>query len=174
MASIARSKNGTRRILFMAPDGTRPTIRLGKVSHRIAEGIKYRVEQLLAAKLTSQPIDADTANWVAELSDRLAERLARAGLIAGRMPWPELTLGTVLTTYIASRTDVKPASKLVWGHVQRNLAKFFGADRDVQSITPGDADAFKLHLLGEKLAPTTVRKRLQFARTFFAPCCGGS
>ena len=30
-----------------------------------------------------------------------------------------------------------------------------------------DADAFKLYLVGEKLAPTTIHKRLQFARTFF-------
>ena len=47
MASIARDKNGRRRILFVAPDGKRPTIRLGKVSQRTAEAIKYRVEQLL-------------------------------------------------------------------------------------------------------------------------------
>lgn len=44
MASIAREKkNGTRRILFVAPDGRRRTIRLGKVSQRAAESIKYRV-----------------------------------------------------------------------------------------------------------------------------------
>ena len=34
MASIARDKNGNRRILFVAPDGKRPTIRLGKVFQR--------------------------------------------------------------------------------------------------------------------------------------------
>jgi hypothetical protein len=44
VASIAREKNGNRRILFVAPDGKRPTIRLGKVSQRTAESIKYRVE----------------------------------------------------------------------------------------------------------------------------------
>ena len=47
MASIAKDKNGTRRILFVAPDGRRLTIRLGKVSQRAAESVKYRVEQLL-------------------------------------------------------------------------------------------------------------------------------
>ena len=55
MASIARDKNGTRRILFVAPDGKRPTIRLGKVSQRTAEGIKYRVEQLLEALQFKRP-----------------------------------------------------------------------------------------------------------------------
>ena len=41
MASIARDKNGCRRILFVAPDGKRPTIRLGKVSH--AHGRRHQV-----------------------------------------------------------------------------------------------------------------------------------
>jgi hypothetical protein len=45
----ARDKNGSRRILFVTPDGKRPIIRLGKVSQRTAEGIN-RVEQLLEAR----------------------------------------------------------------------------------------------------------------------------
>lgn len=48
MASIAHDKNGCRRILFVAPDGKRKTVRLGKASQRMAEGVKYRVEQLSA------------------------------------------------------------------------------------------------------------------------------
>ena len=65
----------------MAPDGTRPSIRLGKVSQRAAESVLFRVEQLVAAKFTGHAVDADTARWVAELSDTLAKRLARVGLI---------------------------------------------------------------------------------------------
>lgn len=64
MASIARDKNGTRRILFVTPDGKRPTIRLGKVSQRTAEGIKYRVEQLLESLQFNRSMDADLAAWV--------------------------------------------------------------------------------------------------------------
>lgn len=167
MASIARDKNGTRRILFVAPDGKRPTIRLGKVSQRAAEAVKFRVEQLLAAKLTGHAVEADTARWVADLEPTMADKLARVGLINRLEPEPVVQLGEFLAEYVASRCDVKPASKLVWGHVQRNLTVFFGEDRDVRTITPGDADAFKLFLVGEKLAPTTIHKRLQFARTFF-------
>jgi hypothetical protein len=37
----------------------------------------------------------------------------------------------------------------------------------VRSITPGDADDFKQWLVAHDLAPTTIHKRLQFARTFF-------
>ena len=77
MASIARDKNGTRRILFVAPDGKRPTIRLGKVSQRTAEGIKYRVEQLLEALHYKHPVEGELAQWVTDLEPDLAKKLAR-------------------------------------------------------------------------------------------------
>jgi hypothetical protein len=51
--------------------------------------------------------------------------------------------------------------------VVRNLTEHFGSERPLASITAADADDFKLFLLQQKLAPTTVQKRLQFARTFF-------
>ncbi len=78
MASIARDKNGTRRILFVAPDGKRPTIRLGKVSQRTAEGIKYRVEQLLEALNFNRSMEADLVQWVTDLEPPLAKKLARS------------------------------------------------------------------------------------------------
>ncbi len=77
------------------------------------------------------------------------------------------TLGAFLTAYIDGRRDVKPASNLVWGHVRGNLVEFFGETRDVKTITPGNADDFKQFLASKGLAPTTIHKRLQFARTFF-------
>ncbi len=49
----------------------------------------------------------------------------------------------------------------------RNLNEHFGADRDLASITEADAEDFKMFLVGQKLAPTTIHKRLQFARMFF-------
>ncbi|MFN9365625.1 MAG: hypothetical protein ACK6CE_12625, partial [Planctomycetota bacterium] len=67
MASIARDRNGCRRILFIAPDGKRPTIRLGKVSQRTAEGIRYRVEQLLESLQFNRPMEAELAAWVKDL-----------------------------------------------------------------------------------------------------------
>jgi len=168
MASIARDKGGNRRILFVAPDGKRPTIRLGKVSQRMAEGIKYRVEHLLAAKLTGHAVDADTACWVAELPDALADKLARVGLIPRRHGKATAALGPFLTAHLESRADLKPATKIVRGHVIRDLTDFFGVSRDVQSIVPGDADDFKQWLIGRNLAPTTIHKRLQVARSFFS------
>ena len=167
MASVARDKNGNRRILFVAPDGRRPTIRLGKVSQRTAESIKYRVEQLLERLTYKQPMDTDLAQWVASVEVRLARKLAKVGLIAAPEAKATTTLGPFLQTYIDGRADLKPATKIVRGQSIRDLTDFFGECRDVRTITAGDADEFKLFLIGRELAPTTIHKRLQVARSFF-------
>ena len=167
MASIARDKNGTRRIQFVAPDGKRPTIRLGKVSQRMAESVKFRVEQLLAAKLTGYAIDADTARWISDLEPELAEKLSRVGLIAKPEIKEEVLLESFLKNYLEGRVDLKPATKIVKGQVIRDLTEFFGKSRELRTITPGNADDFKQWLIGRELAPTTIHKRLQEARSFF-------
>jgi len=167
MASISKDPGGKRRILFIAPDGKRKTIRLGKLSQRAAEAIKFRVEQLVAAQLTGHAIDADTSRWLAERPDPLVDKLARVGLIPERKPKAVVTLGTFLADYVKSRIDVSQATKEVWSQVTRNLIDHFGADRGLPSITEGGAEDFKLFLIKEPLASTTVHKRLGFARQFF-------
>jgi len=167
MASISRDKNGNRRILFVASDGKRPTIRLGKVSQRTAEGVKYRVEELLESLKFNRSMEADLAQWVIDLESRLAKKLARVGLIPKLEAKPAATLAAFLKDFTTRRIDVKPATKEVWSQVVRNLLEPFGADRDLASITEADAEDFKMFLVAAKLASTTVSKRLQFARMFF-------
>ena len=156
MASIARDKNGNRRIQFIGPNGKRPTIRLGKVSQRAAEAVKFRVEQLLASKLTGHAIEADTARWLRDLEPAMADKLARVGLIPSRMPQPMTTLGSFLNDFTTRRIDVKPATKEVWSQVIRNLLGHFGSGRELVVITEADAEDFKMFLVEQQLAPTTV------------------
>lgn len=61
---------------------------------------------------------------------------------------------------------MKPATLEVWQQPVRNLITFFGDDKPLRAITPGDCDQFKAWLLTQKLAPATIAKRLAFARTF--------
>ncbi|NQT39184.1 MAG: hypothetical protein HQ581_16925, partial [Planctomycetes bacterium] len=151
MASISNDPGGRRRILFVDPDGQRKAVRLGKVSKREAESVKYRIEQLLAAKIIGNAVDGDAAQWVASLPAPLAAKLAKVGLIAKPERKAEATLGPFLTDYVDRRSDVKPATKEVWSQVTRNLLEHFGEDCDLTSITEGDAENFKLYLIGEKL-----------------------
>jgi len=167
MASIINDPNGLKRIQFVAPDGKRKTIRLGKMAKRSAEAIKLRVEQLVVANVTGHAIDGDTARWVAELDTTLADKLASVQLIKPREKQEPTGLGDFLDAYHDRRTDVKPATREVWRQPIRNLKEFFGGDKAIDSITEGEAEDFRLWLLEQKLAKTTVAKRLQFARQFF-------
>ncbi len=168
MASIARSKNGTRRILFMAPDGTRPTIRLGKVSQRAAESIKYRIEQLLEAQHLNRPLDSDLAQWVAGLSPRMAKKLADVGLIPERESKPTVTLGPFLQDWLTARKgDYKPASLIAWGQVIKALTQLLGSDFSLAGVTAVKGEEFRQSMLAAGLRPTTIHKRLQHARLFF-------
>ena len=64
---------------------------------------------------------------------------------------------------------MKPATVVVWGHVKRNLIDFFGANKPLRDITPGEAEDWRQHLASEKgegLSENTIRKRCQFAKMF--------
>ncbi|WP_425267210.1 tyrosine-type recombinase/integrase [Aeoliella straminimaris] len=173
MASIAKDPGGKRRILFVDPldKSKRRTVRLGKMAQRTAEGVKIKVEHLIAAKASGHSIDADTASWVANIPDDLAEKLARVELIEPRKPRNVHTLETFLDDYIASRSDVKGSTATIYRHVRRCLLEFFGNDAKLASITPGDADKFRLWLAdkkgGQGLGVNTVRRRCGIAKQFF-------
>src|SRR5437016_10695794 len=128
MAGIHREPNGRRTVQFMAGDGKRKSIRLGKVSQRIAEDVRIKVESLNAAILSNLPVDGETAQWVARLGDGLANKLAAAGLIA---PRSAARLSDFLASYIAGRTDVKPRTRINLGAAKDRLVEFFGAALDL-------------------------------------------
>ena len=51
-----------------------------------------------------------------------------------------------LDAYTSRRTDIKPRTRINLGACQARLVEFFGKDRSLKSITPGDADAWLLWL----------------------------
>src|SRR5262245_32997970 len=163
MASIADDPNGRRRILFVAPDESRKTIRLGKCDRKSADAIARHVEGLLAARIGGQPVARDTAAWLANIGTPLRDKLAAVGLVEAPK---RVALGEFLRSYILTRPDVKPATLEVWQQPCRNLTEFFGDEKPLRNITTGDCDQFKAWLLTQDLAPATVAKRLSFARTF--------
>jgi hypothetical protein len=164
MASISKQPNGRRTIQFVAADGKRRSIRLGKISQRNAEAVKVKVEQLAAASISGHVIDADTSRWVASLDAVMVEKLANAGLVPKR---ESATLGLFLENYFSMRTDVKSPTLTVWGHTRRNLLEFFGPDKSLRDINRGDAEKWRLSIV-EQLSNTTVQKRCGFAKQFFS------
>ena len=118
MASITSEPGGRRTVQFVAPDGSRKSIRLGKCALRAAEHFANNVVALLAAKRLGQPLSAKTIEWLADLPAVQHDRLARAGLIEGRAQAAAVTLGAFLGAWLTARKgDYKPASLVAWGQV---------------------------------------------------------
>lgn len=164
MASVCDDPNGRRRIAFVSPDGSRKTIRLGKVDRKVADSICGHLEHLLSSKAMSSPVPLATAAWVKEMSPQLKAKFAVAGLVEAPA---RKALGPFLDEFILGRKDLKPASLEVMGHTVRNLKQFFGEDKDLVTFTAGDAEQFKQWISTQSLAPATQAKRLTFARGFF-------
>jgi len=164
MASLFTDFRGTHTIQFMDRRRRRRTLRLGKIPLKDARSIHGYVEKLVAAQLSNSAPPADASIWLKGLPKKLRAKLVKVGLASAE---GSATLKAFLDKYSLDRVDVKPATRTVWGLVKKNLLAHFKADKLVRDITPGDADAFKLYLVGQGLAPTTIHKRLQFCRTFF-------
>jgi len=167
MASISRDPNGRKRILFVAGDGSRKTIRLGKCPVKMAEAFRLRVESLIAAKKQNTSLDGETAEWVGGLEDEFHAKLTGIGLVTPRAPTVRATLGAFLDGYLGNRTDLKPNSRLVYGHTRRTLLEFFGLDKPLSEITEDDAAAWRAFLCEQGLSESTVNKRSGNAKVFF-------
>jgi integrase len=167
MASITTEPNGRRRILFVGADGERKSIRIGECSQRDAESVCRHLEALVNFRVGAQALPRETAVWANAIGDKLHDRIARTGVVQPRIGRESVRLEPAITAYLAGRKDLKPATKLVRSQVVKDLAEFFTANRDVRTITPGQADDFKQHLIGKGLAATTIHKRIQVARSFF-------
>lgn len=171
MATLFETQAGSWRVQFRDGSGARRSVTLGKMSKRRAEGICSRIERLNVCRILGDPIDADDARWIAEqVSEEFAGRLAKAGLIEPPGSREVMTLGEFLDLYLSKRVDAKSPTHITWKQAIRNLKEFFGDDRPLATITPGDADDFRRAMLGKqlgKLARSTVGKRLQIANQFF-------
>ena len=144
--SIANDPGGRRRILFVAADGKRKTIRLEQGiaarPRRGGPGSESR-PSTPHAQISKCPLDGDTAAWVRQIAGELADKLAAVGLIPKRQ---SARLEDFLAGYIKSRTDVKPNTTINLELCKVRLVEFFGAEKGLDAITEGDADAWLLWL----------------------------
>ncbi len=164
MASITREANGRRLIQFVAGDGKRKSIRMGKVTQRLAEEVKVKVEALNAAAISGHAVDDEVARWLAKLDHVMAEKLAGVGLVPRR---EVATLGTFINRYIDGRHGSKPRTIDLLREVEKKLNDFFGPDKPMRDTTPGDADEWRLHLVKLGLGDNTIRRRCGIAKQFF-------
>ena len=150
MASVTSDAAGRKRIQFVDGDGRRKAIRLGKMSIKQADAFKGKLQNLIGARITGT-MDAETSRWLVAMDDTMHARLAAVGLVKSRAGG-RAVLGVFIDGYLAQRTDLKPGTIIVMKQARRWLVKFLGESKPLAAVTPGDADAYRAHLLGAKRA----------------------
>jgi integrase len=176
MASISRDPGGTRRILFVARDGSRKTIRLGKVNQKTAETVKIRVEAIASSQILGQPLDRETSSWLAALGDDIYAKLVNVGLVQPRHQGTTVnfTVGEFIEQFIVSRSDVKPGTVIAYEQARNKALEFFGADKPLADITALDADRFRAWMKGVKeLGENTIRGQVKNIKQFFQAAVKG-
>src|SRR3954447_19404947 len=98
MASISDDGGGLKRILVVCPDGIRRAIRLGRMRMKEATTFGIFLQDLCAAARGAKVIENATADWLADLDDRMHRRLVRLGLVRAR-EHTSATLGKLLTAF---------------------------------------------------------------------------
>lgn len=164
MATIGHDANGRRRILFVAGDGKRRTIRLGKVSAKQAEAFKVKVEALAGALITGS-MDDETARWVASREDKTHKQLVAAGLLK-----PRARAGVTLETFAKDHFDalvVKASTAVTYGQTRRSLLEYFGGRKPLRDIEPADAEKWRQWLKANALSNSTIARRVKCARQVF-------
>src|SRR5262245_16533423 len=131
MASIHReNRNGQAyyRLQFYDKHNKRRSIRLGSIGKKDADAIRVKVEAMVSASVSRAPLDTPTSQWVAELGDDLAAKLANVELIERKQ---RATLSEFLTSYVEGRkTDAGDSTVTNFRQLQRSLEAFFGPERD--------------------------------------------
>jgi integrase len=182
MASISKTNGGIHVVQFLYA-GKRRTVSLGKISPDRAGDIRAKIEFILQDKENGQVHETDTQKWIRSVGDKLHGKLANIGLFAPRASARQTTMGAWIDRCINRDTKAKLASKEVWRQGRASLVDHFGAEIPIAAINAGMADEYKLALEGtiiksrskdpgeskpaRKLAPMTIRKRLQFAKKVF-------
>lgn len=167
MASISTDKAGRRMVQFVGGDRKRRSIRLGTVPMKQAEEFAHKIDALCRSNKMGCAVSPGVAQWVSELPQVMADRLAKVGLIAPRIvAGSGPTLEAFLDGYIAGRSDLKPGTVVNLEATKKHLVDYFGATRLLADITAGDADEFRRNLLKTR-AENTVRRSCSRARQFF-------
>jgi integrase len=206
VANIITRENGNRAVQFFDLKRVRRTVTLGRVTISQAKRAADRIESLVAAARMRAVLDLDTAKWLADIAGDMHAELVALGLCEARQssePEPVepvveqvVTLAGFVAEYLAMRKDVKPGTRYNLELARDNLLEFFGAERGLASITPLEADAYRMHLRSslpdnsarrktkregkpgaddehKTLAENTVRRMVSRARQFFTAAVRG-
>ena len=168
MAGIQRQKDSKGkwryRIQFYDPTGERHSVWLGRVSGQVAKEVAGHIENVVDAAKYSTSVPAKTAAWLQEKApENVIVCLANAGLCNSR---ERGTLGLFIDDYIKSREDAAKNTVRNFKNSRQKLVDYFGADKRLHDITPGDADDWRQWLVNQKYSDSTISKAVKHAKQY--------
>ena len=166
MASVTKQRDGTF-LLRVALGGRQRAIRMGRMNRTEADSLRLHIGCLERWRKKGHPLEGATVAWLETLGPDLRDKLADIGLVDAQ---PCRLLGEFLDAYIASRGDVKPRTRTNYEYARRELVGYFGAERPLTAITPGDADEFRRNMKTRATKPlgdNTIRRHCGRAKEFF-------
>jgi integrase len=146
----------------------------------MADDIKRLVENIVDAEKYGTDLPPADSKRLDDLPDVTFAKLVAVGLVNPRAKAEtvRVTVAAHAEAYLARRSDVKHSTRLVLGHVVRNLTDYFQSTF-LADVTAGDCDDFARWLgaggrsadqvkrKGTGLSPATCGKRLQWCSSIF-------
>ena len=184
MASVVARGNGNYEVRFFISKGVRRSFYVGKLPKKRARSIGLKLDDLAFCKRHSQTPDLELSGWLLALDAKDHAKLVGWGLVEPRKTVGDdsdgpgvMTLGVWVRTYIAKGAR-KDGTVEQLERAGVNLTTFFGEDKPIADVTPGDAEDYRVWLQteakqvpeGEKpegLAHNTVRRRIGRAKEMF-------
>jgi hypothetical protein len=123
-----------------------------------------KIDRLNGAACSNFGHDAETRKWLEGTAEDLYGKLAAVGLVPSR----STSLATFLDAYIAAPSDIRAWTRINLQACRNRLVERFGAERDLRTITPADADEWVLYLRGQKqYANATIGRTIKRAKQLF-------
>lgn len=174
MASVHKEKKGWK-LQFMPADPRlkRQAIRLGAVTKREADEVQGQVERILASRKAGLALEERSQKWIAKLPERLRRELVKKGVIEDGGRRVRSTLSGFIADYLLARTGITSGTRDKLQNARDWLEAYFGATREMDSITPDEAGFFREWLGSDgKLAENSIRGICRKSRQFFRSAVG--
>ncbi len=154
-------------IQFYDCDGIRHMMRLAGMPKSAVETIRVHIEHLVHAQIADVAPPLKTTQWLTEIGKKIRDKLVKFGLVEAPVEetLKEITLSELIEQF-KKQKKVKASTQAARETTHKLLLGYFGADRPINSITEGDAEAWREHIRHGR-AENTIRKNTAIAKTTF-------
>jgi integrase len=162
MATLTNDPQRGYQIRFYNSEGKRRKITIGNLPEADALHYKRQLSALEKVQREGREPSKELEAWLQELGPKILEKLQKAGMIELEEP-SVLTIGELCERFLAERTDVKPTTQNKMKLAATSFLDFIHPDTPIDSITKGQAQSYRRHLIKSEFKENTIRKKCQHA-----------